>query len=84
MYTPEIPDLTSLIGLAGAPTVERMVQYLRKHWKLDEHLTAPVSLIIGVLMNLGLAAYLTGDLKTAFLVGILTGFSASGWHEITK
>lgn len=84
MYTPVIPDLSQYIGLAGAPTVERIIQYLRVEWKLSSYLAAPVSILIGVLLNLGLASYLYGDLKTAVLVGILTGFAANGWHEIAK
>lgn len=77
-------NLNQFIGLAAAPTIERFVEYLKREWKLPTYLTAPVSVLTGILINVGLATYFSVDFKTALLIGAFTGLFASGWHEIAK
>jgi enoyl-CoA hydratase/carnithine racemase len=76
-------DLHSFVGLAGAPMIERFVEYLKVEWKLSTYLSPVVALVTGLFLNEALAVYFHTDFVTALFVGLFTGMTASGWHEIT-
>jgi len=77
-------DFSSLVGLAGIPAIQQAVQYLREHWKVSPRFAPVAALVLGVLLNLGLATYLNLDLLDATVLGAFTGAGASLWHLVSK
>ncbi len=75
-------DPHQFIGVAGAPLVERFVQYFKEQWGVSTSLAPLLSLTFGVLLNVGLASWLGLSLSDAATIGLATGFVASGWHVI--
>ena len=70
------------VGLAGAPAVEQAVQYFKEHWALSSKLSPIAAVLLGVAVNVGLAAYLGTPIQSALLIGAATGAAASGIHIV--
>lgn len=77
-------DLSKYVGLAGAPAVEQAVQYLKEQWALSPKLAPLAAIGLGIVLNLGLAAYLGLSLSDSVGLGAATGLLASGWYVVTK
>lgn len=77
-------NLVQFVGLAGAPTIQQLVEYLKTEWKLPTYLAPLAAVVLGMIVNVALAAYFGADLRSGILMGILTGGFASGWHEVAK
>lgn len=77
-------DITSFIGMAGVPMIERIVEYLRVHWRLPSYLAPIAANLIGILLNVAIVTQLQGDIVAGAVVGFFVGFGTSFWHEISK
>jgi hypothetical protein len=75
---------TQFVGLAGAPAVEQAVQYLKEQWALPTKMAPLASVGLGVLLNIGLAAYLGTSLIDGVALGAATGVAASFWYVMSK
>ncbi len=70
------------VGLSGAPAIEQGVQYLKEQWALSTKLAPVAALVLGIAINVGLAAYLGTPIELALLIGAVTGAAASGIHSV--
>jgi hypothetical protein len=77
-------DLWQFVGITGAPQIERFVEYLKVEWKLPTYIAPLAAILAGVGFNVGLAFFLQNSVGAGAMLGLLTGFAASGWHEIVK
>jgi hypothetical protein len=77
-------NLVQFAGVSGAPMIQQAVQYLKTEWKMPTVLAPFAAVTLGILFNSSLAVWLSASLHNAVVVGLLTGFFASGWHEIAK
>jgi len=77
-------NLTQYAGIAGAPAIEQAVQYLKEQWKLPVKLAPVAALVLGVLLNVAIAAYVGNSLQDAVLIGLMTGAAASSWYIVSK
>ena len=77
-------NLSSLVGVTGAPVIEQGVEYLKEQWGLPAKLAALAAVALGVILNIALGFYFHFGLVNSIMTGLLTGFVASGWHEISK
>lgn len=84
MDVPTVFNLTQYIGLSGVPMIERFVEYLKVEWKLPTYLAPVAATASGVMLNVGLAAYLSLPMANAVAFGFFTGLFSAGWHEIAK
>jgi hypothetical protein len=78
-------DLTQFFGLAGAPLIESFVEYLKAQWKLPGQFAPLAAVLSALIFNIFVGLYLlqTKDIRVVVEAGLLTGFVASGWHELT-
>lgn len=80
-------DITSLVGVAGAPLVLALVSLVRESFpRLPTRYLPAVTLLLAIALNLGLAGELGTPAGIAVLVGIVTGLTASGLysHAVTS
>lgn len=77
-------DPHKLVGLAGAPAIQQVVQYLKEQWGLPVKFAPVAALGLGIALNSILAFWLGLSLLDAVELGAVTGFLASGWHLIQK
>jgi len=76
--------LQSLFGLSGVPQIQQFVQWLKYRWELPVKLSPLAAVATGVVVNVGIALLLHMPALSGFEWGLLAGFGACGWHEITK
>lgn len=76
-------ELTDVIGLAGVPLIVALVQ-VTKAWVVEERLYPVLALVLGLALNIGLAAARGSDLPAAVLLGIVAGLAASGLYSQGK
>lgn len=76
-------DLVQIVGIAGAPTVMKAVDWL-KEIGMPKSFSPVASLVVGVLFNIVIAWLYGTDLKFAFGIGLFTGLTASGWYDVTR
>ena len=90
--TPEIISLltqtsfnaNSLYGLAGIPTLESFINYLKAQWGLPRDLAAFTTLVLAIALNIWLGIMLGIDLKSSVISGLLTAIGTNTWYEFSK
>jgi hypothetical protein len=77
-------SITTFIGAGSVPVILVMVQ-LFKNFVEDARWYAVVSILLGVIINVGIAlvmlVYTPENLLNALLIGVMAGASASGLYS---
>ncbi len=73
-------ELSSWVGLSGVPVCIGLTQVLKQR-VTDERWYPYISLAVGVVWNVALAAILKTDLATAAMIGIVVGLASSGLYS---
>ena len=76
-------ELTDVIGLAGVPLIVALVQ-VAKAWIVEERLYPVLALVLGLALNVGIAAARGSDIPAAVLLGVVAGLAASGIYSQGK
>jgi len=77
-------DPHALIGLTGAPVVESIVNFLKDQWRLSPKLAPIAAILLGLILNIWAGYVLKVDFVSTIYSGLITGFAASSWYELTK
>lgn len=77
------PELTDLVGVAGAPLVTAIVAIVRP-WLPDDRWIPVITLIVAVVLNEALAAASDGQWAKAAIRGVIAGLVASGLYGQAK
>ncbi len=78
-------DITSFVGLAGIPVVQALTGLVKTILPtVPDKYTPAVALFWGIALNEGLAYLLATDLKTAAIVGVITGLASIGLYDYAK
>jgi hypothetical protein len=77
-------SLVQFAGLTLAPTIERVVQYLKENWAVSSKLAPLAAIILGMLANWPLALLPEVSLGDSLVKGLFTGLLASGWYVMSK
>ena len=68
-------------GIAGLPLVVAIVEMAKKMFPdLPARFLPAVSVAVGVLLYIGIAWLLKGDVRVASFIGVVTGMAASGLY----
>lgn len=77
-----------IAGAAGVPFIQQCVQFIRVEFfrsnKYSAYLAPLFAVTIGALLNFAIAVYTGNSWVDGILIGLLSGATASGWHELTK
>ena len=76
--------LLSVVGVAGIPQIEQFIEWLKSRWGLSTKLSPIAALLTGVILNDGVALLMGTSLLTGLEWGLVAGFGAGIWHEITN
>jgi hypothetical protein len=76
-------DWTDFIGLAGIPVIVGLIQ-VAKPFITDTRLLPPIALVLGVAVNVGIAAATAGNIGLSVLIGIVVGLAASGLYSQSR
>ena len=77
-------DPMSLYGLAGIPSLESFINYLKAQWGLPSDLAALTALGLGIIVNVWLGMALGNNFQSSMIVGVIVGISTPAWYELTK
>lgn len=78
-------DIRTFVGLGGIPLVQAIVAALKTTIpNLPARYYPAVSIVVGEAINVGLAYMLNIDLRTAVVIGVVTGLAASGLFDYGK
>ncbi len=78
-------DLSIIFGMAGAPVITALTELVKRTFpSLSSRYFPLISVVIGICLNLGIAAALAVDLRLAAVTGILAGLAASGLYSWVK
>ena len=77
-------SIDQFLGLAGVPVIAALLQVV-KPFITDDRYYPPAAIILGLAVNVGIAATQTNtDWALAVLLGIVTGLAASGLYSQAK
>ncbi len=72
-------------GLAGVPLIVALVEAVKRTFpELEARWWPVLALAWGVALNLGLAAALGRDWRTALVLGVVAGLAAAGLYSGTR
>jgi hypothetical protein len=74
----------ALYGLAGIPTLESFINYLKNQWGLPPDLAAFATLVCALILNVWLGVMLGVDLKSSIISGLVTAVGTNTWYEFSK
>lgn len=82
-------DLSQWVGLAGAPLVQALTEWIKQLFPtLDKRFYSSIAVVWGMLLNLALAAAVSGltwsGAVWVVVVGIATGLLASGLYKMGR
>jgi predicted RND superfamily exporter protein len=73
-------NLASYVFLGSIPIIVALVQVF-KVWILDSRFYPMLSIVFGLIFNIGIAWRLGIDLTSAIVMGIIAGMSAAGLYS---
>jgi hypothetical protein len=76
-------EVKDLVGLAGVPVIMALVE-VAKPWLEDQRYWPLVSITLGVLLNVAVAALLSSSVPTGALTGLVAGLAAAGLYSAGK
>ena len=76
-------EYSDFIGLAGIPIITGLIQIV-KGFAIPDKVLPIIALVLGITLNVAIAASLGNEILLAILIGIVTGLAASGLYSQTK